>query len=148
MPPYTPGGLAPGQEGNLASLVCSKAAKDWCMRRVGRGGRVRGGVPGCSSLALASCHLAAGEVVMVNPGGCSILLWCPWCEWCQSPQDSCVTRAWRSSQQWVVKGINFQARLIWVQQHGSSSHWLRVHYYLLKLSFLINKMGISIALTS
>lgn len=40
------------------------AAADWCMQCVEWGGKARGGVPWPFPL-----HLAAGEVVMVNPGG-------------------------------------------------------------------------------
>lgn len=53
--------------------------------------RARGGVPGRSALAWASCLLVAGEVVMVNQGGY------PWCEWRQPPQHWSATRAWHSS---------------------------------------------------
>lgn len=59
-----PVGSAPGREGNLAGSVSSQAAADWCMRCAGLGGRARGGVEDVAPLA-------AGEVVMVNPAGCS-----------------------------------------------------------------------------
>lgn len=74
MPASAPHGLHTRAGRALGGLDVLKGCSRlvYAARRVGWEGQGRGSRT--SSLALASCPLATGEVVMVNQGGC------PWCE--------------------------------------------------------------------
>lgn len=60
---------------------------------------------------------------MVNPAGSSVLLGVLGVT-DVTLRDSCVSRARHSSQRRGVKGTDFQARLIWIQQYGFPSNYV------------------------
>ena len=111
-----PRGLCTWAEGGLGRLGALPGYSRLVHAAVpGLGRRARGGV--LDSSALPACHLAAGKVVIVNLGECSIFLWCPWYEWCHHPPRRTHLQPGPGtvpSSDWL-RVQTFQASLIWIQ---------------------------------